>query len=261
MDVDDRDRFPEYGCYGRAKVVCEWIAPGTLALLDAGCAYGYGTRFFAERAVRTVGIDPNAQLIEIARRRYPAIEFAVSDIERVPFDAAIFDVVVMADVLEHVRNERQTLNEVFRLLKPGGTFIVTVPHRGLFSFLDLDNLTLAFRRLVPLVYDRLYRRKEGEAPRAKPGYEDWHRHYSERDILRLLDESDFRERFVVTASRRWGLFIGPIMDIVINVTRLAVGIRRARRLSPVFDAIQGFEDNVRAGRSSYNLGLRIQKKV
>jgi SAM-dependent methyltransferase len=240
--------------------VCGWIPPGTSDLLDAGCAYGYGTRFFAANAQRTVGIDPNSRLIEIARRRYPAIEFVVSGVETVPFASGTFDVVVMADVLEHVRDERRTLGEIYRLLRPGGVFIVTVPHKGLFSFLDLDNLVLILKKTTPLLYSGLYKRKEGEPQREKPGYDDWHRHYSQADVRRLLEESDFRDNFVVVDSRRWGLLLSPIMDFVVNLTRLVLGARASRRFGPVFERILSWEDNVRLGRFSYNLGLCITKK-
>ena len=256
---DDADRFPEHGCYGRTKVVCNWIPPDTAVLLDAGCAYGYGTRFFARKAERTFGIDPNAQLIEIARRRYPAIEFAVSGVESMQFEAAFFDVIVMADVLEHVRDERRTLGEVFRLLKPGGYFIVTVPNRGLFSFLDLDNIVLRLRNGAPALYDMLYKAKEGRARGAKPGYDDWHRHYARADILRNLESSAFGGRFAIVETRRWGLLIEPLMDAIINLSRLFLGIERARRLGPLFERIQAIEDRVRCGRFSYNLGLLVRK--
>ena len=256
---EDVDRFPEHGCYGRAKVVCSWIPPGTATLLDAGCAYGYGTRFFARQAERTFGIDPNAQLIEIARRRYPAIEFAVSGVESMHFEAHSFDVIVMADVLEHVRDERRTLDEVFRLLKPGGHFIITVPNRGTFSFLDLDNMVLRLRNFAPQIYDMLYKAKEGRARGAKPGYDDWHRHYSRADVVRKLESSDFGGHFAIADLRRWGLLIEPVMDFVINLSRLVLGAERARRFGPLFERIQAIEDRVRCGRFSYNLGLLVQK--
>jgi SAM-dependent methyltransferase len=256
---DDVDRFPEHGCYGRAKVVSNWIPPGTATLLDAGCAYGYGTRFFARKAGRTFGIDPNAQLIEVARRRYTTIEFAVSGVESMHFEAECFDVIVMADVLEHVRDERRTLDEVFPLLTPGGHFIITVPNRGAFSFLDLDNMVLRLRNFAPQIYDVIYRVKEGRARGAKPGYDDWHRHYSKADIERKLESSAFGGHFAIVESRRWGLLIEPVMDLVINLTRLVLGIERARRFAPLFERIQAIEDRVRCGRFSYNLGLLVRK--
>ena len=259
--LDESSRFPEHGCYGRAKVVYDWIPPGTDMLLDAGCAYGYGTRFFARKAERTFGIDPNPQLIEVARRRYPDIEFFVSGVEHMHFDAGTFDLIVMADVLEHVRDERQTLDEVFRLLKPDGKFIVTVPNRGLFSFLDLDNMVFCLRTVAPAIYDLLHKAKEGEARAEKPGYDDWHRHYSAADVRRRLESSDFRGHYAISTVRRWGLLIEPLMDLVINGSRLILGIERARRLGPLFEKIQSWEDRVRCGPLSYNLGLLVQKKI
>lgn len=230
-------------------------------LLDAGCAYGYGTRFFARKAERTFGIDPNPELIQVARRRYPDVEFFVSGVERMQFDSETFDVIVMADVLEHVRDERQTLDEVFRLLKPDGKLIITVPNRGLFSFLDLDNMVFCLRTIAPALYDLLHKAKEGKARGDKPGYDEWHRHYSSSDVRRRLESSNFSGHFTISAAHRWGLLIEPLLDLVVNGSRLVLGIERARRLRPLFEKIQGWEDRVRCGPFSYNLGLLVQKKV
>src|SRR5262245_39422256 len=47
--------------------------------------------------------------------------------ERLPFADAVFDTVVCCQVLEHVFDERLVVSEVARVLKPGGTFILSVP--------------------------------------------------------------------------------------------------------------------------------------
>ena len=63
-----------------------------------------------------------------------------------------FDSVSMLDVLEHTVDERATLVEVHRVLRPGGLLVLTVPARYVFSFLDPDNAKFRFPRLHRAVY-------------------------------------------------------------------------------------------------------------
>jgi len=54
------------------------------------------------------------------------------DVERLSFEEARFDIVVSNDVLEHVNDPSQALREICRVLRPGGTLLLTVPfHTGL----------------------------------------------------------------------------------------------------------------------------------
>ncbi|HEY3883969.1 MAG TPA: class I SAM-dependent methyltransferase, partial [Vicinamibacterales bacterium] len=66
-------------------------------------------------------------------RRYVRTELipiacdARADATRMPFLAGTFDLVVCCDVLEHIPDDRAAIGEIHRLLRPGGTAIVTVP--------------------------------------------------------------------------------------------------------------------------------------
>jgi ubiquinone/menaquinone biosynthesis C-methylase UbiE len=51
--------------------------------------------------------------------------FRVGDIKRVPYDDNFFDIVYCISVLEHVGSYKETINEIHRIIKPGGIFIVT----------------------------------------------------------------------------------------------------------------------------------------
>ena len=137
---------PEHASSERNRLALHWTPKGAPALLNAGCAWGYGTRFFAARAQHVAGIDVNADWIEVARERYPQIDFRTASLEAIPYPDAAFDVVVCLDVLEHVADEQRSLEEVFRVLRPGGGQILTTPHRGAFAFLDLENVLLGLGR-------------------------------------------------------------------------------------------------------------------
>jgi SAM-dependent methyltransferase len=256
--VDDA-QFPEHGLYGRVKLAFEWIPNGTRSLLDAGCSYGYATRFFAQKAQYVAGIDPNRELVEIAKRRYPKIDFRVSAMERTPFADASFDAVVMSDVLEHVAGERQTLDEVYRILAPGGRLIITVPHKGVFSFLDIDNIAIAIKRHAPALYRQLFYLKERRFPEQRPGYEDWHRHYSYADLQRLLASSRFSAGFTVERVRHCGLVMDVVISSAYQAARAFVGFRRANAVLAALNPLYSADYAIDYGPASYNIALCVQK--
>ena len=107
-----------------------------LRLLNAGCGSGELSFLLAERGHRVVGIDPASDHIDLARRRgaqrgsnAAASEnctFEVSSIEEFPEDEP-FDGVIATDVIEHIEDDRAAFEKVVRLVKPGGSVIITVP--------------------------------------------------------------------------------------------------------------------------------------
>jgi SAM-dependent methyltransferase len=101
--------------------------------LDCGCAEGDYTaallRFGAEEAV---GTDVAPDRVGDARRRWagvPGLSFAVAAAEDMPFASESFDGILLNEVLEHVRDDLQTLREAHRLLVPGGHLFVFSPNR------------------------------------------------------------------------------------------------------------------------------------
>lgn len=101
-------------------------------IVDLGC--GRGKHLIAQAADqegqigRFIGIDSSTEAIEAARRvnRDERVEFAVHDIEtRLPFIDGECDGVLSVNTLEAIRDKRALLDEVHRILKPGGTFVCT----------------------------------------------------------------------------------------------------------------------------------------
>lgn len=88
-------------------------------------------------SVAGVEYSPDAcKNIEAAlRKNIPASSFAVhcGELEAVGFPDGSFDACVLSDVIEHVRDPRRFLAEVFRLLKPGGAIVVATPSLDSFS--------------------------------------------------------------------------------------------------------------------------------
>jgi ubiquinone/menaquinone biosynthesis C-methylase UbiE len=97
-----------------------------MSLLDAGCGPGYVSAAAAERGTKTVGLDFSKEMISIAKRMFPRLEFLEGDALNLPFADATFDRVVASFSLLHIADPQRACAEAYRILKPGGRFAFTV---------------------------------------------------------------------------------------------------------------------------------------
>ena len=95
------------------------LRPGT-RLLDVASGPGALAAETATRGARAVGVDLSPQMIELARRLNPAIEFREADVEHLPFPNHTFDAVVCAFGLGHFPRPELAVAECVRTLLPGG---------------------------------------------------------------------------------------------------------------------------------------------
>lgn len=209
-------RFPDHPIEGRHRVALAWIDPPVTRLLDAGCSYGYATRFYAAKAKQVVGIDLDELHVAVGKAKYPSIEFVCGAVESTPFVSESFDCVVMTDVLEHVPDRKRALNEVYRLLKPGGLAIITTPHKGLFTLFDPYNYGYYLKRYLRPLYTVMYKLarivKDGKAPTEEnPHHGVKHFHFRQRDLLAMLDDSHFAGKYRIERCLRSGLFIEALL--------------------------------------------------
>lgn len=98
-------------------------------LLDIGCGNGAQTRFFARQADFTAGIDITPMNQTESPVLDAGIAFTRGDTLRLPFASDSFDAVTTFEVLEHVPDDAAMLGEIYRVLKPGGTLILSAPNR------------------------------------------------------------------------------------------------------------------------------------
>ena len=95
------------------------LRPGS-RLLDVAAGPGAVAAEAANRGARPIGIDLSPQMIELARRLHPAIDFHEADVERLPFADDTFDAVVCAFGLGHFPRPEVAVAECVRTLLPGG---------------------------------------------------------------------------------------------------------------------------------------------
>jgi SAM-dependent methyltransferase len=100
--------------------------------LDIACGAGYGSALLARHAASVVGADLSRSAIDSARATYasiPNLEYEQADCSALPFADASFDAVVSFETIEHITGQEKFLDEVRRVLRPDGLFIVSSPNK------------------------------------------------------------------------------------------------------------------------------------
>jgi 2-polyprenyl-3-methyl-5-hydroxy-6-metoxy-1,4-benzoquinol methylase len=105
------------------------------SVLDLACGAGFGSLILAKtrkkRFEKIVAVDNDAATIAYARGRYhhPLIEYKCENAVDLSLLEKIgtFDSIVSFETLEHIEEEQQFLNNLYQLLKPGGTLIISTP--------------------------------------------------------------------------------------------------------------------------------------
>ncbi len=94
-------------------------------VLEIGTGSGYGIDIVARHAARFVTVDKH---VPTGISMPEGVEFRRAVVPPLPFEDASFDHVISFQVIEHIRRDRDFVREIFRVLRPGGTFIVTTPN-------------------------------------------------------------------------------------------------------------------------------------
>ena len=123
-------------------------------VLDIGCGDAGVLIAIAEQGARTAGIELDEKSLERGRLRAKehgvAVELRPGVAEALPWDDATFDLVILDNVLEHVRDREKTLAEIRRVLRPGGfLYMVTPKPFSLYSLWNDPHYDLAGLVLLP----------------------------------------------------------------------------------------------------------------
>lgn len=104
-----------------------------IKVLDAGCGSGYGTEWLSTPSRDVLGVDVSPEAIRFAQLMYRSEKsFRVCNLEmkptdRLPFDDNEFDAIVSVENLEHIDNDARLLQELGRIMAPGGMLALTTP--------------------------------------------------------------------------------------------------------------------------------------
>jgi ubiquinone/menaquinone biosynthesis C-methylase UbiE len=103
------------------------------SVLDIACGVGYGSRMLLDAgAASVIGVDLGNAMIESAQQNYQTknLQYIVGDITTFG-EAASCDIVISFETIEHINDYRAALRNLYRILKPGGTLILSTPNRSM----------------------------------------------------------------------------------------------------------------------------------
>lgn len=108
-------------------------------VLDLGCGNGSLSQAIARQGYDVTGIEPSTSGIQLAQTQYPMCKFIEASIYNLPYANLEnqFDVVVSAEVIEHLLYPRELVRAAKRCLKSGGQLILTTPYHGYWKNLAL----------------------------------------------------------------------------------------------------------------------------
>jgi len=142
--------------FGLVLETVERFAQGSV-VLDVGCAQGNFSLALAEKGYRVFAMDLRRSFLQYLLLKYQhgSVSCVAASLERFPFRAASFDVVLLGEILEHVAYPERLIGLAAGLLRPTGILIATTPngqrvHTGLPTLWEiLDRDALAARQFQP----------------------------------------------------------------------------------------------------------------
>ena len=105
--------------------VSAFLSTSKPSMLDIGCSVGATVAAAKRRGWNAQGVDVSRTAVEFCRRE--GLNCKQYDGHTLPFEDKSFDVLTSWHVIEHVTSVSETLDEWFRVLKPGGVMILETP--------------------------------------------------------------------------------------------------------------------------------------
>jgi len=138
------DKHPWY--QSRLSLVKKWgreIAPKSVGL-DIGCGSGAAAELLQQEfELLPIGMDISKFAVDASKER--GVRTLQVDVTKIPISDGSQDFALALDVIEHIEDRNVLLSEMYRVLKPGGKALITVPaHAWLWS--NHDELNHHFRR-------------------------------------------------------------------------------------------------------------------
>ena len=96
--------------------------------LDAACGTGRHAKYLASQGHSVTGLDASPAMLEVARSKIPSARFEVADLSSIPMPNDAVDLAVCSLALTHCQELGPPTKELARVLRPGGTLVISDAH-------------------------------------------------------------------------------------------------------------------------------------
>lgn len=170
----------------------EALDPLETRLLDIGCSTGILTRHYSDFFGKVVGIDIDDGAVEWAGQNRAAenVSYQVGDSLELPFQTGEFDLVTCTHIYEHVPDAQRMLDEIHRVLRPGGYCFLAAENR--LRVWD-GHYDLPFVTVLPRPIANLYVRMMGRGQRR---YETHRTLWGLKRLVRAFEITDYTRAVV-----------------------------------------------------------------
>ncbi|HRT39875.1 MAG TPA: class I SAM-dependent methyltransferase [Candidatus Woesebacteria bacterium] len=129
----------------RAKIILNNLdIKGKMSVLEIGCGRGFYLKILRDLYPTAVitGIDINPLYIHQVKHNIKNVNVFQADAKTLPLADNSFDWIIATEILEHIDNDQKALKEMYRVLKPKGKAIITVPNANYPIYWDPLNWSL-----------------------------------------------------------------------------------------------------------------------
>lgn len=195
----------------RDKAFLEMLQPSKGdKILNVGCGLGYFTDLLASKDALVDAVDIDKDCIEYCQKHMKG-RYKVADIHKLPLTDKYYDKALCTEVLEHTNNNKIVLDEINRIIKKGGTLVVSVPcNEGIFSS--------HFKNI-------------GHNNVNENSHEyHWHKGYTKNEIIDILKQSGF-----IYKSHCYTLI--AFAEIFTGLSKIVVKVLQAKKIDSQANAL------------------------
>ena len=142
MEATGERYIPEMMCgqiqaehMSRYLMVYHMINLDGKTVLDIASGSGYGTYLLSSKASRAYGVDVSQEAIDYSTERYKRnnLTYLVGNCLAIPLETDSVDVLVSFETIEHFDNHQGFMDEIKRVLHPGGVLVISSPNKRLYT--------------------------------------------------------------------------------------------------------------------------------
>jgi len=130
----EKERYGSIFQYKYIKEKSEFNKYKNKKVLEIGIGFGTEILQYARNGAKVYGIDLTNSAIRMSNKRFKLENltgiFQQANFKNLPYKDNTFDLVTSFGVLHHSKETQQGINEIYRVLKPGGRFIIMLYHKG-----------------------------------------------------------------------------------------------------------------------------------